>query len=266
MLLLAVENGYDPSPLLARVPDRVEPRIRPAPAGVTGAGLRRFMLQAATGLPVESLIFADFDDRLLPDALGQHAAALANADISYGDMDIIDETGQSPKRRFFVGADIPAALSSPEAVLYRNFLGFGNTAMRTSALKAEACAIPDAVTAADWWFFTMLLASGLQARRTEDSVAEYRVYRESVLGGAVTTSEGLRRRADIVRRHYAHLPANLCTAACAAVVERLIAQIEASSVDIEPLLGAAIRGSGVWFEDVARAAAAPVSLANQAKI
>ena len=140
-------------------------------AGV--GGVRRKMIEAARVSDCDALIFCDFDDSLLPGAIG-HLAALESADISFGDLQLIDASGNMVASSFFTGALIPDLISSPDALVDRNFLGFSNTAIRREAIRPTAANIPDSQVAADWWFFSMLLEAGARARRCPEAVAKYR--------------------------------------------------------------------------------------------
>jgi hypothetical protein len=215
------------------------------------------MLDAAAASDADIVVFADFDDRLLPDALRLHADALDEADISYGDMVLIDGAGQPLDSNFFDGAAIPKDVGGPAAIAERNFLGFGNTAVRRAALARAALSMPDDAMPADWWLFTMLLSGGLKGRRTDAPVALYRSHGASTLGAApATTLTVLRRRAAMALNHHRQLDARVDVSAACRAVERLVDYIDRDHRAWSMLSPVLVDCPGVWFEDVARASRA----------
>ena len=255
-LIVAAEAGFNAAAPLGALSSHVILDIRQAPRLTTPASLRRLMIAAAAESDAEMVIFADFDDRLLPHALDLHAAALRDASISYGDMDLIDEAGRSIGRQFFDDAQVPAWVDGEEKLYDRNFIGFTNSAVRNVALKEHMPSIPDTIAAADWWFFTMLLSKGNRAKSTESEVVDYRVRPGSVAGAGVSANvEVLRRRAKIVLEHYAALPPRSALRDRENAVSSLIDVIDEDADSVDDYLSQVAQTPGVWFEDVSRAAA-----------
>jgi hypothetical protein len=261
-LVVAVERGFDDFDGLARHhAKRLAIRADHAPAPTTAPGLRRRMLDAAAASAADIVVFADFDDRLDPQALALHAAALAGADISYGDMRLADSGGAPLERAFFDGADVPESVGGPAALAERNFMGFGNSAVRRAALARARLSVPDDAMPADWWLFTLLLAGGFQARRTAAPVAMYRSHADSTLGGAPSASAAmLRRRATMALGHYGRVGARVDVRAAGRAVERLVAFLDGGERAWTALAPALEGCPAIWFEDVARAGRAVAKL------
>ena len=261
-LILAVEHGFDAfAGLAGKFATRLPVQARPAPRPTTPAGLRHLMLTVAAASDADIVVFADFDDRLLPEAFGLHERALDDADISYGDMVLADSRGLPVGRRFFDGAAIPDSFVGAEAILERNFLGFGNTAMRRATLAQADLSLPSDAMPADWWFFTALLSTGLAARRTEGAVSLYRCHGNSTLGGkASATTTSLRRRADLALTHYAQLADRIDAGAARRAVERLVAFIDRGNQSFAAVESALDGCPPIWLEDVARASRAVAEL------
>jgi len=213
------------------------------------AAARRLMLKTAAALPVTAVGCYDMDDILDAAGLGRHMAALQTAEISYGDMDLIDENGNAVGRTFFSGQKIPDRVDDPGELLCRNFMGFTNTAVQRDIVGATAAAIPDDITAVDWWFYTSLLSKGYSAARTDGTVVAYRTHGQSTLGAAGAMDDStLLRQCRIMREHYAQLPPSREVRRADAEVERLM-QIPADArTKLRPP-----SQSGVWYDDVARA-------------
>ena len=100
-LLFALERDYDPSTVIASLQRKDKIHIVKSDALASPAALRQTMLIAAQSLDAEILVFADFDDCIDQTALSNHAEGLADNEISYGDMRLIDhedpgaQTGRS---------------------------------------------------------------------------------------------------------------------------------------------------------------------------
>ncbi|MBM4232086.1 MAG: hypothetical protein FJ184_15405, partial [Gammaproteobacteria bacterium] len=178
-IILANDGFADPQQLRRGLP-AVSQVVDASGRGI--GGVRHRMLEAAMAAECDVIVFCDFDDRLLPGAVG-HLDALDDADISYGDLELIDTGGNVLAQSFFGGAGIPNEAKGPEVLLNRNFLGFSNTAVRRSALTPAVIDIPDALPTADWWFFSMMLEAGATARRCSGAVAQYRQHGANTLGG-----------------------------------------------------------------------------------
>jgi hypothetical protein len=214
------------------------------------AAARRLMLSSAATLPVVAVVCYDMDDIPGSTGLSCHMNALQTAEISYGDMDLIDAKGGTMDGTFFSGRHIPDRVDDPSGLLCRNFMGFTNTAVRREIIEPVASAIPDDITAVDWWFYTSLLIKGYSAARTDGAVVAYRTHDQNTLGAAgALDDETLLRQCRIMREHYAHLPSSGQVARADQAVERLM--------EMPVNARAALRGtgtrSGVWYDDVFRA-------------
>lgn len=213
------------------------------------AAARRLMLRTAAALPVVAVICYDMDDIPDPDGLSRHMKALQTAAISYGDMDLIDQNGRPEGRTFFSGQRVPSQVTDPHDLLRRNFMGFTNTAVKREIIEPVAAAIPDDITAIDWWFYTNLLSKGYGAARTDGTVVAYRTHGQSTLGATGATDDRtLLRQCRIMREHYAQLPPSWEVRRADAAVERLIQMPVHARARLRPPLQ-----PGVWYDDVLRA-------------
>jgi len=250
-LVVAVEHGFDAAKALHRLPVGVTLELRPAQGSTSPAGLRRLMIESVRQSDSEIVVFCDFDDCLLPNALTLHAQALENVDVSFGPMILMNEKSEPLGREFPESGALPDEIEGPLALRSRNFMGFSNTAVRRAALAKANIAIPNNLAAVDWWFFTMLLVSGCQARRTAAPVANYRVYAQNTLGaGAADSIAMLRERAGIVGLHYAAISDVVNVTSEQAAVSRLLTQIENDPESVAKLVAQLPRTVGAWFDDV----------------
>lgn len=240
---LAAEQAFGGTPGAVHIVD--------ARADGIGA-VRRKMIEAAASSDV--IVFCDFDDALLAGAV-RHLSTLESADISFGDLQIIDVAGNVVAPNFFKGTHVPSRISSPDALVDRNFLGFSNTAIRRASIRPAAMNIPDKQVAADWWFFTMLLESGAHARRCQRTVAQYRQHGSNTLGGRPSsTPAAVLARCQLFLAHQTALPSSDARTAAALRVGRLADAISASPSHWAPILDRVCGQPGVWFDDLNAAA------------
>jgi hypothetical protein len=161
------------------------------------------MLVGAATSDADAIVFCDADDVLTPSAIGLHLDALANADMSVGDLQPIGVDG-SIQGMPMLSAALPQDISS-ETLADTNVCGFSNTAVRHHALLHVTCAPLPAVIATDWWVFAMLLDSGCRARRADGTVALYRQHADNLLGAgqAVGITDAARRLRILASHHRA---------------------------------------------------------------
>ena len=113
LFVAAIDGLKNPQEALADLAEHLEIVTVDVPAGHTPAGVRCAMLAAGQRCEVDVLVFTDMDDLIAPRGLHSHLDALADADFSYGDMELIDVSGHRMGRRFFDGAGVPRANTDP---------------------------------------------------------------------------------------------------------------------------------------------------------
>ncbi len=226
------------------------------PAGHTHAGVRRAMLAVGQEIGADVLVFIDMDDLIAPKALDRHLAALAEADFSYGDMDLINVCGRGLGRRFFDNTGVPDQIDDVIAVRDRNFLGFSNTAVYANRIRPVALTVPEDIVAADWWFFTMLLLGGLRGKKTAGSVAAYRIHDANTLGvGAPRTVAEAIGQTEAMLRHYRAFSAHPALAGRADATEKVLEKLRrAPAQEFTAHLGVSGDDDGAWFEGIGRIA------------
>ncbi|NKB48438.1 MAG: hypothetical protein GKS02_03625 [Alphaproteobacteria bacterium] len=248
-----LENSRD---ALADIAKDIDVVTVDVPVGHTPAGVRGAMLTAGQSTGADILVFIDMDDVIAPRALDRHLVALAWADFSYGDLDLIDASGQSLGRCFFDDADVPDRVDDVTAVCDRNFLGFSNTAVWADRIAPVALIVPEDVIAADWWFFTMLLLGGLRGKKAAGAIASYRLHDANILGaGAPGTKSQAIAQSEAMLRHYRAFSAHPALAGRADDAEQVIARLRSlNPQEISAHLGTCGDDSGAWFEGIGRLA------------
>jgi hypothetical protein len=251
--VVAASDGFiDANNALQSAGIRAETRIVDLPYGLTPAEVRAAMIVEGLNSGARILVFHDMDDRPTEGSITMHAAVLADADFSYGDMELIDESGQGLGRYFFDGITIADNLSGPHGlseILDHNFLGFTNTAIRADKIPDTALKIPSDVAAADWWFFTALLFAGLEGRRVPGTVVHYRSHSGNILGVGPGTGGEILARLRIAGRHYDRFSAYPEYKRRSEAVRSLILKFTRNSSDGTDLESCVLK-DGLWFDDV----------------
>lgn len=254
VLVAAVEDGTDAAAFVPPDCAVLDIRLIKAGPGVTGASLRQAMVDAAAASDAAWIVFADCDDVLDPAAGARHRAALAGAEISYGDMALIDAEGAPLPGRLYGGATPPDRIETSDALLRRNVIGLSNSAVRRDTLARCRPRIPDSVTAVDWYLATVLVDSGARARRADGTVGFYRQHGHNTLGaGAAVDAAAMANRTAVAIRHFEALPAT--PARCAALGELVVlrAALNDRAEWVQDLLTDMDAGP-LWYEDVFAAA------------
>ncbi|MGE0254126.1 MAG: hypothetical protein AB7N54_07460 [Alphaproteobacteria bacterium] len=267
-LIAAVDGLAEPARALWPIVRHMPVELHPVPAGATVAQVRCVLLAAAAASDCDVLVFADMDDEIAPDAVGEHLEALAGADFSYGDMDLMDAGGALLDRRLFTGAAVPWRVETSEAIGARNFLGLSNTAVRRASLPGAIFAMPADIGAADWWLFTTLLGCRRKGARTGGAVGRYRLHASSLLGaGAPATPAAARFQLGLMARHYRAFRAAPAMAARLAATQDAIEALAATPASAVAAALASMAGTpGVWFEHAGRLADRLVAPAPPARL
>ena len=170
---------------------------------VGAAALRGKLFAAARRFPTEGLMFIDYDDMIIADALPRMSDALSSAPIAYGDLLVTDENGNSGSTLAFGADELPSRIDQAEMLFDGNCLGLSNTAVRRDILLEEDERVPAGLVAVDWWLFTRLLLRGHAAVAVEGPVAAYRQYAGNTLGAqGKLTLAGLQGRLAALQAHY----------------------------------------------------------------
>ncbi|MBO6783119.1 MAG: hypothetical protein JJ899_07595 [Alphaproteobacteria bacterium] len=253
-LIVVVDDLSEPAAVLSELGAICPVSAVYAAEGETPARIRRRLFAEAIVSSADILIFVDMDDVLAPDAPGLYAYAVENAQFAYGDMNLIDATGQVLGRRFFDDAHVPWRIEGVETLLDRNFLGLSNTAIRRDAMPDAAFSVPDDVIAVDWWLFTTLLMTGCKGQRVPQAVSDYRTYGANTLGaGGLSSRADLLRFLEIARRHYQAFPGSAPHLLRRARLESLANEVSGwTAHQLAVTLAGADRSQGVWFEFLGR--------------
>ncbi|KJJ84942.1 family 2 glycosyl transferase [Candidatus Omnitrophus magneticus] len=179
----------------------IEVSVSGTPAEIRFNGLK--MLKSAG---YENIIFADMDDFYSENRVEKTSEFLKNFDIVINDLTVMFEHGDIEpaylSRR--IKDMTPIDLSF---VMNKNICGFTNTAIRTSCLK-ELPEFNKNLTAVDWYLYSYLIKSGVNAVFTDETTSFYRIYEGNTTGlNGVITEKKIERGIEAKLSNYAALSA-----------------------------------------------------------
>ncbi len=243
--VVAVNDGLaDPHRALEVLAGRLPVSVVNAPEGAGIPAVRQAMVAACAAGDADAVAFCDADDIMADDALAVHAATLAEADVSVGDLVPFGATSDTGRAQF--GDDLPVDISA-ETLRDWNVCGFSNTAVRRSTLQRVASLTFPPVTAVDWWMFATLAQAGARIRGVRRVVAMYRQHAANTLGaGPARALEAARARLRMVAQHHRALGGE-GSAARAQAADAL-----ARSPGLAAFLTDPGPQGGPWFADTAR--------------
>lgn len=205
-LNLAIDDFKNPELTLKKYKQEFNIKICKSKKKLTVSETRNLMIKSALQLNGDVVIFIDMDDILLKDGINNHLEALENAMISYADMEIINEKKVPFNYTLFEGNNVPNQVHDHKALLYRNFFGLTNTALKVNAFKYLK-EVPSHLKATDWWLFTNLLYDGCKAKKTKQPIGLYRQHKSNVLGYKKTIGiDNFIYRCQMAEDHFTALP------------------------------------------------------------
>ena len=205
-LNLAIDDFKNPELTLKKYKQEFNIKICKSKKKLTVSETRNLMIKSALQLNGDVVIFIDMDDILLKDGINNHLEALENAMISYADMEIINEKKVPFNYSLFEGNNVPNQVHDHRPLLYRNFFGLTNTALKVNAFKYLK-EVPSHLKATDWWLFTNLLYDGCKAKKTKQPIGLYRQHKSNVLGYKKTIGiDNFLYRCQMAEDHFTALP------------------------------------------------------------
>ena len=181
ILNVAVDDLVNPNLSLKKYKNIIDINLNITNQKFTITEIRNILIKSALNLEGDVLIFIDMDDLIAEDNIITHLEALQDSDISYGDMNIIDENKKYLNSNLFDNTNLPDCVTDYKPLLEGNFMGLSNTAIQATSLKKYFMDVPQHLVATDWWLYTMLLYQGCTAKKTRCKVASYRQHESNVL-------------------------------------------------------------------------------------
>lgn len=166
------------------------------------------MIRYAKEKRYKYIIWQDSDDMCSPERITTILEEIGDCDVLVHDMRIIDNVGDKIGESFigerFCNMDICF-----EDIKYKNFIGFGNTAVRVDCLSSNMY-IPESIKAVDWWIACSLALDGKNIKYINKTLSDYRQYDLNLahLNLAhlnIVSTDQLKRQLGIINAHYTGL-------------------------------------------------------------
>lgn len=152
------------------------------------------------------VLWQDSDDICFKDRIATIVAECQKnekTDIIVHDMSIIDSLGDLVQD-FFVGKRFINRQIVFDDIKYFNFIGFGNMAVRVSALPKKFF-IPTSVKIVDWWITSCLLLKGAAVKFLNKTLSAYRQYNRNMAALNISNKETFMKQLDLLLNHYQNL-------------------------------------------------------------
>lgn len=175
--LLIVNDGFSDAPLQELAPGL---RVIELPGCNNIAANRAAGINYAVQQNYDFMMLCDVDDLASPSRLEESLAAVDGADILVHDLDIVDAQGKLLVRNYFSQSLSPQVRLDAQFVETMNIFGFSNTLLRVATLQEVQ--FPPALRVVDWYYFTLLLRSGLRARFLPTALTGYRQHSNNMIG------------------------------------------------------------------------------------
>jgi len=164
---------------------------------------RRRLIHAALEMGYTKIIFADSDDQFEPNRIGLLSELLGKAPVVVNDLDVCDENGRIVRGRFFKQRFGESFSINASAMQSGNIMGLSNTAVRADVIAKSPALSGGESTAFDWFLWTSILLTGVDAQFTSDTSTKYRNYGANTAGLPQAIDEAsVIRGVEIKRQHY----------------------------------------------------------------
>lgn len=166
--------------------------------------IRYYAVEYLRKLDVKNIVFQDSDDTLAQNRILVLSEKLETYELVTNDLSLMDMTGNVYQRNLW-GNRLPNNFEFDYKFIGdKNIVGFGNTALRKSALDKSVIEYPDkTVLAADWYLFFQIIYTGkLKCLFTSKTTTLYRQHNENISAITVVATERKKRNKIVKRHHY----------------------------------------------------------------
>lgn len=145
--------------------------------------LREFLIQKATTLEYDVLVVGDFDETTTNNRVSSIKRNIKTSSLAFNDFYLVDRNNRliSDKSCFSEKA-IPDTVDNVEAILSKNFIGLGSTAINLKRPEIKDLVFPPNILAVDWFLATWILLRGGKEVALRDTFAYYRQHESNLVG------------------------------------------------------------------------------------
>ena len=165
---------------------------------------REELIRFALANGYDIAIFGDIDDYFSENRIQQSIEQLSLADI------VVNEISPFSERIKPAGGIISKRIAgfsniSLDFVLNKNIFGLSNTAINLNKVNEEILCFPEDLIAVDWYFFSSLLLTGLNAVFLSENVTYYRQHIDNTAGISEISADFVIKAIKVRLGHYFHM-------------------------------------------------------------
>jgi len=201
--LIVVNDGIDDLSILENF--ITKERLKILQSGQTFVENRIISILYAKQQGYQNIIFTDADDLMSENRIAVSVELLEKHPILVNDVDLMSEKGEELMSNYFSQTIIPEKEYNYSFIENKNFVGLGNTAIRTAILP-EVIQLPTTLKMPDWYFFyTLMRRSNLEVFFTKQSKTYYRQHAENLIGLKEITVQRIDLGLQVKLNHYTNL-------------------------------------------------------------
>lgn len=199
--IIVFNDGVDEK-VLADLVDAAELNERTTIKHASGspASIRDYATREVKRMGYGKIIFGDSDDYFASNRVTTVASWLKRFDIVVNDVTLTDSKSNVIGDRYFSNRLKHEQTVTAEFLFDKNIAGFTNSALNLD--KIDLPSIPPNATAADWYFYSVLLLEGYSAVFVNDTISYYRQHGRNVAGLAEGSQND---RENVKAQHYTAL-------------------------------------------------------------
>ncbi|MEY8213822.1 MAG: NeuD/PglB/VioB family sugar acetyltransferase [Colwellia sp.] len=165
---------------------------------------REFLINYVKRNAYDIAIFGDIDDIFSSNRIERVVSELKYSDIVVNELTAVKD-GKIVAENIYSPRVCNKQVVSFDFIKDKNIFGLSNTAININCLPSELLNFPDDLVAVDWYFYSLLLNTGLKALFINDVVTYYRQYSANTVGASALTTDNLKKILDVKEIHYEHM-------------------------------------------------------------
>lgn len=250
-VLVIVNDGLETLPLHVEAHPDLRCDVLPV-SGLPIAGVRQAGIEYVCGR-YRNVVLGDADDYFSSTRVNEVLRQLESCDAVVNDICLVGPDGELLMPDYLSSRIPDRSRVTLDDVIDKNMIGFSNSGFRTSAVD-ENRSFPPQLVAVDWYFFTCLLASGVNAVFTSGAVTYYRQHADNTIGLGSASREKLSLGVRVKLDHYLEVSARFPELAHrlsgrVQFLQGLVRDSDAMERFIDEL-GAESAGGEFWWENV----------------
>lgn len=167
------------------------------------SGNRAIGINYAIAKQYHYLMLCDIDDLFSPMRVEKTMRIMPYCDIAVNDLDIVSSDNKLIEGAYFSNSINADTVIDKDFITDKNLFGFSNTTLQVS--KLTPISFPKDLRIVDWYFFTLLLNNGLNAKFLPEPMTYYRQHSGNMIGLSSYTVDVFKAQLQLKKKHYFYL-------------------------------------------------------------